>query len=735
MEVDTEMASSTQAEAAFTQLCHHLSLTRNGKVQGAVDSLVLTVLAIDPEAGHGDANEVARALSSYFSVELPVGEVRKALETHLRAGRLQPSLSGAGLTLSATARADVEGRVAEAELLEDTVRREWALEVAASYPGLNEDALWRSLSSYLASVFRRNGALAVELLRPGSDGSSNASNGLPQLLRTALKRNGLDKTPDAASAVTLFFRTSTPARTRYVSQLLDGTFTFFALSVSDATAEFLRGQMPSTRLFLDTNVVLGILELHENPLQEATFELLAFIKQHKLPYRLYYHERTLKELLELVDSASRRLLAQPQFSPDLSRAVNQWADRTTLFSGIERRYHLLNAVQPLDPKVFLSKFQHMEELLADRGVRLYRESSPDLDVLTKGEYVAEFEHFLNKRGKKRPYLALDHDVVLWMSMQRQRQRASNALRTGALLLTNDYSLFDFDAKFLRSKDSSRVATAVLPQQLIQVLRPLVGTTADFDKRFVEVFAAPEFRTAQSDYEETASMVVSYLATYQNVSTETAVRVLSDEVLLAELRPGDQTDSQFRALIESAVFRDNEGLQASYQAERVRAETAEAAKAEHAEAEAAAVARAAKAQREADRLRVERDGAAAQALKHASDGDTRVEGLEKELAGERQRAMEAQNSLSRERLQRARRVRLARTCAGVSLAILGVLAAAFGPEVLRWRAAVEHDKRMQIGILGAIAWLGASYIVARPKNWQIVLTGVVVAAFLAAVAIT
>lgn len=81
------------------------------------------------------------------------------------------------------------------------------------------------------------------------------------------------------------------------------------------------------------------------------------------------------------------------------------------------------------------------------------------------------------------------------------------------------------------------------------------------------------------------------------------------------------------------------------------------------------------------------------------------------------------------------MRLARTGASVALAILGVLAAAFGPEVFRWQAAVEHDKRTQIGVLGAIAWLGASYIVVRPKNWQIVLPGVVVAALLAAVTIT
>jgi hypothetical protein len=729
------MATEMQAEAAFTQLCHQLSLSRTGKVQGAVDSLVLTVLAIDPEAGRGDANEVAQALSTYFSIELPVGEVRKALETHLGAGRLQSVRGGGGFRLSPAAQADVESRVDEASKLEDAVRREWALEVAVAHTGLDETALWKSLRAYLAAVFRQNGALAVELLRPGSDDAAGTGNGLPKLLKAALKAHGLEGSPEAASAVNLFFRSSTPARTRYVSQLLDGTFTFFALSVSDATAEFLRGQLPGTRLFLDTNVVLGILQLHENPLQEATHELLAFLKQHKLPYQLYYHERTLKELRELIDSASNRLLGAARFTPDLSRAVTRWAEHTTKLTGIERRYHALNAEQPLDPKVFLSKFQHIEDLLGDKGVKLYRESAPDLDVLVKGEYVAEFEHFLKTRKRERPYMARDHDVVLWMSLQRQRQRASNALRTGALLLTNDYMLFDFDAKFLRRQDISHLPTAVLPQQLIQVLRPLVGTSADFDTRFVEVFAAPEFRTAQSDYDETASMVVSYLATYEDVSTETAVRVLSDEVLLSKLRPDEQTESEFRDLIEGAVFRDNERLLASREAEQRRADAAEVARLELEKAVGNSAEQALAAEGAAERLREERDGTAARARRAEEAGAARTADLQMKLESESARALKAEADLAASQVRAARNLRIARFVFAALLAVAGVLGVIFGPEWFGWSAAIHHEKRRQISGLACAAVLGLCWIIVRPKSWQVILPGVVVAALLAAVTLT
>jgi hypothetical protein len=134
-------AKTTASQTAFTQLCHHLSLDRAGKVQGACDSLVLTVLAIDPAVGTGDENEVAEALSTYFGLELPLGQVRKAIECHLRAGRLLRGPDSL-IRLSAEAAATVEARVAAADQLEATVRREWLLEVALQHP-----ELWERLST------------------------------------------------------------------------------------------------------------------------------------------------------------------------------------------------------------------------------------------------------------------------------------------------------------------------------------------------------------------------------------------------------------------------------------------------------------------------------------------------------------------------------------------------------------------------------------------------------------
>src|ERR1700689_4507258 len=80
---------SDETERVFRQLCHLLSLDRDGKVQGAIESLVMTVLYIDPEVGaQADPSELALAIATSFGVEIDVGGVKSAVEGKLKRGGL-----------------------------------------------------------------------------------------------------------------------------------------------------------------------------------------------------------------------------------------------------------------------------------------------------------------------------------------------------------------------------------------------------------------------------------------------------------------------------------------------------------------------------------------------------------------------------------------------------------------------------------------------------------------------
>lgn len=744
-----EAAARSRAEPAFRQLCHMLSLSKTRKVQSAVDNLVLTSLSIDPKVGDGgDPNELALAIATYFGVSLDIGDVRLAIENHLKAGRLQidGSSTPRRIVLSPDVRAALAQRIEESTCLEDDVRSEWLALSSVTGTRLDETKLWTGLQNYLGKVFNQHGAEAVQLLDSRSDAVDGGT--LTKLLDGAIDIAGLASSRnDARTAIRAFFISPSAKRLKYISELLDGTFTFFALSVSDSTAEYLKGQVPALKLFLDTNVVLAVLGLQDNPLQEADVELLEIIKSENYPFKLYYHERTLKEILEILDAA-RSSLKKQHFTPSLSQAYLQYfASRGGGF-GLERQFHALNANREMDTEAFLARFDHVEDLLRDRGIQRYNQQGAELETEGKGELIAEFEHFLKTRRKQgksaRRYEALDHDVTVWMYLQRQRSNSTNALRSGALLLSNDYALQSFDRSFLQKSPTGKgVATVVLPQHLLQVLRPFSRVTTDFDKRFLEIFAAPEFRTTQSDYGPTASKVLSYLASFDGVPTETAVHILNDDLLMGRLADIEANDEEFGELIESAVIQENsslvatlsetaEKLSAAQEAAKVASEKADAEKAAREASERAAREIQEAAEVAARRVVTELDEAKAResaevAARRSADERIEVEAREKaalvdQLDQERARRVDAEVAAN----SAAERWTLVRRSAAVLLSIALIVLVIGGPHWLDWNDFLNHKSHLAIQVLGAVVLAGMGYLVGGwPKHRGLVVTAIVI----------
>jgi hypothetical protein len=118
-------------------------------------------------------------------------------------------------------------------------------------------------------------------------------------------------------------------------------------------------------------------------------------------------------------------------------------------------------------------------------------------------------------------------------------------------------LYRFDRFVLTKKGG--IQTVVMPGPLLQVLRPFGRSSEDFDRRFVATFAIPEFRTIHSDYASTSSRVLSYLATYADLPEETAVKILTNEVLIDRLRHVETTSPMFRDAVESEMVKENQAL--------------------------------------------------------------------------------------------------------------------------------------------------------------------------------
>lgn len=191
-------------------------------------------------------------------------------------------------------------------------------------------------------------------------------------------------------------------------------------------------------------------------------------------------------------------------------------------------------------------------LLQSKNILVYQpEGQQDITDL-----VGKYQEFLNKNGKEKPEKIVEHDMTLLDTVRKLRSNAKSSIEAEALLITCDYLLYRFDWE--TSRREGRLSCVVLPNIFWQVLRPFAPADLDFERSFAETFALPEFRSLSSGSLEACSKLLCLLALYKDVPEETAVRLLSNDLLISRLRKIDD-DKKFKESVESAMAADNISL--------------------------------------------------------------------------------------------------------------------------------------------------------------------------------
>ncbi len=412
--------------------------------------------------------------------------------------------------------------------------------------------MWAALRGYLARAFRRHGIQTAALLDPKIDIAPEYSESLSFLLDDVLKDNvPKEERPKTKETISAFFADvgRYPNRVKYVSQLANGAFNYFSLTVEQDTAEqFRKGLQPLT-LFFDTNFLFGVLDLHVNPLVDVSNELLRLTEKHSFPFELRYHEATEREMRSTIEFY-KQLIRSRNWSTGLSRA----AITTRCISGIEGKYHQMNAERGIDADTFFKFYEHIDILLQNKNISIYRTSRQNEAEIFR--IKLQYLEFLSKWRKDKPEKIIEHDMTILETMRYMRSEAKSSIEAKSMLITCDYSLYRFDWEISRSE--GRLACVVLPNLFLQILRPFIPSDLDFERSFAETFALPEFRTIGSGSSKACSRLLCLLALYKDIPEETAARLLSNDLLIDGLRKIED-DIKFQEYVESAIMAENASL--------------------------------------------------------------------------------------------------------------------------------------------------------------------------------
>lgn len=545
------LAKKHNFSLAFEQICSIIAIGKTKARNETINELILQTLVLMDEEKFSDLNEITKAIDGLFGLFFESHEIEFSVSQLIESKILTRTPEGI-YNLDIEQKKIIRSRINEAYGLEIRVRDCWKAEIGENYPTIEFSRIWKVLKIYLAKAFQRHGIQTAALLDPRINVNQEYIESLSSILSNVVNSDFQgDERIQAQKIISDFMATTGnyPDRATFISQLADGAFTYFSLTLDPRIADEFRQNLNPLDLFLDTNFVFGILDLAESSQVAVSNELLQAIEKYKLPFNLYCHERTIKELLSSVSHHEQLIKGKT-----LSRKMSIVATLTRSLSGVEQKFHQKYAETGVDPETFFAPFHHSDELLTKKNILTYVSQGNRLKE--RSALIDEYNEFLVKRFKKKTYTIIDHDMTLLDEVRQKRSLTKSTLDAGALLITCDYSLYRFD--WDNGKKNNQKPCTVLPNLFWQILRPFIPSDLDFDRSFAETFAIPEFRIIGSNASEACSKMLSLLASYEDFPEETAIKLLSNDLLINNLQQVEN-DEQFQKMVDAAIVHENEEL--------------------------------------------------------------------------------------------------------------------------------------------------------------------------------
>lgn len=354
----------------FEKMCNFIAVAKTGNPQATIRGLITICIFEFPDDKINSAEQFQTAIHTLFGLSVPEEQIELAL-SELITQKIITQPGNTNYRLEPSAMEALKQAIDETQSLEDRVKATWFNQLKISHPELSPDDGWKILRAYLQRTFRRHGIQAAALLDPAVQTSAEQEASLTTILRQVVEEHGfLDDTlkSNTVNAISEFMAAldNDIDRIKYITQLADAAFNFYTLEIPTELSEYLRQHLHELTLFLDTNFLFGILDLHYNTQVTVSYNLLQAINRYKLPFKLRFHSETKKEMYTTICYYGD-ILRSRDWSTSLSRA----ASTSCNLSGIEQKFHERNAKYKIDVEEFLRPYEHFDSFLAEKILRYF----------------------------------------------------------------------------------------------------------------------------------------------------------------------------------------------------------------------------------------------------------------------------------------------------------------------------------------------------------------------------
>jgi len=551
-------------------LIHHVELNKAGWWDRAVQRLIVAAAWM---AGEGlTPQAISDRLRDAFAVNLASSTVEKQLRLLCDSNTLV-ALHDGRFKIAEGSLKEFEASVAEAEAIARRAGEKFAALLTRCCPSLNAAETWTAFrDELLVPLIHEMGARTYELV----------SGSRMELGERARFQEFLERYPpelrDPLRRAAIDFMDPSDADVRAcILRELNAYFFLEAGNLGEETVHALTtlpGRTPSFVLFVDTNFLFSILQLHENPSNEAARALMDVIQRlgGKVSVKLYVSPITVDETRRVLEFCERDL-AELQLPPKLSHVALASGLRGFAQKFAEESSRATGRLAAKD--YFRPYVTDLIRILRDKGVELHNRK---IDAYrTKQEVIDDLNdqlEFEKRRPGVRPkgYETLLHDMVLWHFVADQRSvEIESPLDAVFWVVTVDYRLLGFDA-YKRAQGATTTPVCLHPATLMQLLQFWIPRTPEFEEAVVGTLRLPFlFQEFDPAAERVTIRILRALSRFENVgdlSTETIYAVVMNEALRQKLAVEEGGEAQI-TLVREALIEEHRRTADELQAAKAR----------------------------------------------------------------------------------------------------------------------------------------------------------------------
>ncbi len=447
--------------------------------------------------------------------------------------------------------------------------------------------LWKTLKNYFYGCFFQYGIKALEMLHPKYAGQELNNLNQAELISEASKELKTSELILVFKTVVDFFPDfATKEDLDFIDEIGQKTLAFASLGLSPEEVEDqININLVNWTLYLDTNFLFSILDLHSNVENEASKELLKLIIANKniINIQFRYTELTLKELRRkksdfksldetLTNSAINAILK----SDDLDDFARQYYSKLL----IDRK----NTIHP-------SQVIDLAEVtLPNLNIQIARKQK-QMDALGEsfiGERINEYQRYIDQRNATRAEQSkaksfsfrmyyrsesqLTHDIILReLILSSRKQFSANDIQTFNEVKYFGVTIDDLLIRFDQYKNGFS-ATTVYPTffkpsfLLNKLVRLLPVKTDNYKKAFIKAVSSRGYYK-ESDKSNDIIKVASYLKSMGIDNEEILLNLISEKLFMEKFRQESSkkdfnSDTFFESEINQIIVSKEKEIQVS-----------------------------------------------------------------------------------------------------------------------------------------------------------------------------